>query len=99
MLTVIRTFTVQSWKRKEVLAHVTKLAARVPGKYGGRDARVLRNVTGPSNQVHTISNWESLAAYEEGQKQIAQDAELQELVAQGKDLILSVTITLYESVS
>ena len=99
MLTVIRTYTTQPEKRKEAVAHIAKQAALIPGKYGGRDARVLRNVTGPSNQVHVIVNWESLAAWDEGQKKIAQDAELQELVAQGKGLILSVTRTLYESVA
>ena len=99
MITVIRTYTIQPEKRAEAFAHVAKQAAYIPGKYGGSNTSVLRNVAGPSNQVHSVSNWESLAAWEEGQKQIAQDAEIQEMVAQGRGMFLSVTIALYESIS
>ncbi|MEZ4622878.1 MAG: NIPSNAP family protein [Caldilineaceae bacterium] len=90
MITVIRTYTIQPGTRTEAFAHVAKQAAYIPGKYGGSNTSVLRNVAGPSNQVHSISNWESLAAWEEGQKKIAQDAEIQEIVAQGQGMFSSV---------
>ena len=99
MITVIRTYTIQPGKRAEAFAEVAKRAAYIPGKYGGSNVTVLRNMAGPSNQVHAISNWESLAAWEEGRKKIAQDAEIQEMLAQARGMFLSVTITLYESIS
>ena len=99
MITVVRTYTIQPGKRTEAFAHVAKLSAYIPGKYGGSNTRVLCNVAGPSNQVHSISNWESLATWEEGRKQIAQDAEIQEMVAQGQGMFISVTIALYESIA
>lgn len=35
MVTVVRTYTIQPGKRTEAFAHVAKLSAYIPGKYGG----------------------------------------------------------------
>lgn len=100
MITEIRTFTIQRAKRVEAIAHITEMFAHLTQKHGGSNASVLRNVTGPTNEVYAIVNWESLAAWAAAKKSISQDAELQAVVAQAaQEVILYASSTVYESVS
>ena len=100
MITEIRTFTIQRTKRAEAIAYITEMNDHVTGKHGGRDARIVHKVTGPTNEVHVIVNWESLAAWAASQKRIPQDAEMQAIVTQAaQGIILYASSMVYESVS
>jgi len=73
------------------------------GSISGAHVQVLRNIGGPVWQVHWISNYESLAAFEEMRKRIEADEGYLKLLGEGRDQQLlvasSVVDRLYEVIS
>ena len=65
--------------------------------------QVVRNVGGPVYQIHWVSTYDSLAAYDRTIKKIEADEDYQELLAEVREQALfigtSVSDSLYEAVS
>ncbi|MCB0108485.1 MAG: hypothetical protein KDE53_21335 [Caldilineaceae bacterium] len=98
MITVVRTYTIQKGKQQEATACATKAAAHSNATYPGQ-ARVVRNINGPANQLHYVHDWESLATWEANVAGAKDDTQLLALFAELGALSESQTINLYKTVS
>ena len=63
MITLIRTANIHDGKAGEAFAWAIKTVTYVNANVEGFKAQVLRNIGGPTFQVHFVSHYESLAAY------------------------------------
>ena len=72
MILAVRTFTIQAGKQREAISALVAIAKYINETLGG-DVYVERNISGPQNQVHIISERESLAAWESASKKTAAD--------------------------
>ena len=87
MISSVRTFTFQDGKQKEAIAALVKIANYV-NEHHGSNSHVERNVSGPMNQLHLVSERESLAAWESAMKNIQADEKLQEMVTEALELFV-----------
>ena len=98
MITVVRTYTIQKGKQQEAIACATKAAAHANVTYPGQ-ARVVRNINGPANQLHYVMDWESLATWEASVAEGKDDVQLMALFAELGSLCENQTLNLYKTVS
>lgn len=88
---------------QDAIPWATKVANYLNEHVSGVNIQVLRNICGPRLQVHWVSSYESLAAFEETTKRIETDTGYQQLLAAGRQQQLFVGSTivdnLYEAVS
>ena len=99
MILSIRTFTIQDGKQQEAIEALVKLANYVKEHYGG-DVHVERNISGPQNKVHIISERESLAAWESALQQIMADEKALEMITETQTMVVGGSdLTLVERIS
>ena len=98
MITVVRTYIIQQGKHQEAIEKATKAAAHANETYPAQ-ARVVRNINGPDNQLHYVVDWESLAMWEASKAKGTEDAKLLALFAELGALCEGQTINLYQTVS
>jgi hypothetical protein len=72
MILAVRTFTIQDGKQREAISALVAMAKYLTETFGS-NVYVERNISGPQNQVHIISERESLAAWESAVKKAATD--------------------------
>ena len=103
MITSILTANPQDGKGHAAFALAVKVANYINGSFSGANLQVLRNIGGPTWQVHWISNFESLAVFEEERKRIEADEGYLKLLGEGREQNLfaasSVVERLYEVIS
>jgi hypothetical protein len=103
MITSIRTANSQDGKGQAGFAWAVKVANYINGSISGANVQVLRNIGGPTWQVHWVSNYESLAAFEGMMKRFEADEGYRKLLGEARDQQLfvasSVVDRLYEAIS
>jgi hypothetical protein len=98
MITVVRTYTIQKGKQQAAIACAIKAAAHSNATYPGQ-ARVVRNINGPANQLHYVHDWESLATWEASVAEAKDDTQLMALFAELGTLCENQTLNLYKTAS
>lgn len=102
MITAVRTATMTDGNAMAGFAWAVKVGGHITQNVG-INVQVLRNIGGPVNQVHWVSNYESLADYEAGLKKIYEDAGFQQLFAEAAEQKLfvssSIVDSLYETIA
>ena len=101
MITAVRTANIHDGKANEAVAWAIKTATYVSENLGV-NLQVMRNVGGPVFQLHWVSNYESLAAYEAAMARIEADEGYQGLLAEGRNqglfIASSIIDNLYASI-
>ena len=103
MITLVRTANIHDGKAGEAFTWAIKTVNSVNANIEGVNVQVLRNVGGPTFQLHFVSTYESLAAYDEATKRLEADAGYQELIAEaraaGLFIASSIVDHLYETIA
>jgi sulfopyruvate decarboxylase TPP-binding subunit len=99
MILSIRTFTIQDGKQREAISALVAIAKYVNETLDGA-VYVERNISGPQNQVHLISERESLAAWESAMKKTVADERLWGMISEFEaTFVLGHNLLLVEKVS
>ena len=94
MITLVRTANIHDGKAGEAFTWAIKTVNSVNANIEGVNVQVLRNVGGPTFQLHFVSTYESLAAYDEATKRLEAEAR-----AAGLFIASSIVDHLYETIS
>ena len=102
MITQVLSMSIHDGKLGGAFAWAVKIAAYINQQSPDLNVRVVRNVAGSMYELHFVSTTESLAAYEDFNKQLEADEGYQKLLSEGREqrLIIGTTVNerLYETV-
>jgi hypothetical protein len=102
MITAVLTANVHDGKMQDAFSVGLK-AARYMNEKFGTNMQVNRNVNGPVYQIHFVTTYDSLAAFEKTRKQWEADTGYQEVLTEirNKGLFIGTSIVqnIYETVS
>ena len=102
MITVVRSVEARDGKFRQALEGALQTASLINEKYD-KETRVMGNVAGKSSQLHWVTEFESLAEFEEWVAKVSQDEKLAEMVAehfeQGLFVEGSFTDNIYRTLS
>ena len=102
MITWVRTASIHDGKVEDSFAWAVKVANYINEKFEAT-VRVGRNIGGPVYQIHWVSDYQSLAVYEDLTKKVEADAGYQELLAEARQgglfIGTSIVDSLYEMIS
>jgi hypothetical protein len=101
MITTVLTANIHDGKMQEAFALAQKATKYMNEKFG-TNMQINRNVNGPLYQVHFVTMYDSLAAFEKTRKQFEADAGYHELLAEirneGVFIGTSIVQNIYETV-
>ena len=100
MILSIRTFTIQDGQQREAISALVAIAQYINETLDGA-VYVERNISGPQNQVHLVSERESLAAWESAMKKQVADEKLRGMVSEfnATFVVIEHNLLLVEKVS
>ena len=75
MITAVRTFTIQSGSQPEAIAALGEIASYLRENFGAV-GHIERNISGSPDNVHYVSESDSLAAYESRLKKVQADEKI-----------------------
>ena len=103
MITTVRSASISPGKIDEGFAFAVEIAHYINENLPGTTVQVLRNIGGKMAQVHWVSTYESLAAYEAYWTKLENDAGFKEKLAEarGNELYVadSIVDSLYQTIS
>ena len=101
MITVVRTADFHDSKRLEVFTMAVDIATYHNDNLGAGNIHVLRNISGPVNEVRWVETYESLADFEVFQQKLQDVLESGELerFAEFPELFKNGRLEIFESVS
>ena len=80
MVYLVRSARAQQGRSQAALPWAFEVATYLNENYPQVNVKVLRNISGPIDQVHWVARYESLAALEETRNTMAKDETYQKLV-------------------
>jgi hypothetical protein len=88
MVYLVRSARAQQGLAQAALPWAIQIANYVNENYPETHIEVLRNISGPIDQVHWVAKYESLAAMEETKKKLDKDDVYQELTAKFQSIFV-----------
>ena len=82
MIYLIRSATAHQGKQGKAIEWALKVAKYFNDKYSDVNVRVMRNINGPTNQIHWAVRYGSLAAMEKNAAKWSTDAGYQDLLVE-----------------
>lgn len=99
MIIYRRAFSICNGKEHEAHAFLVEVVNWINVHYPGHDAHVLVNVHGPTNQLHFVEIFDSLAEMEAVFQQADADPAWLALAARGQGLLEDDEVTIYRRIS
>ena len=98
MIIFVRTTTIRPGMAKEATQWALDVAKYVSDNYSDADIEVVRNISGPRNQIHWSVRYESLAAAEAVGAKLATDRGYLAMLVKVKELFDSPLVDHYYQV-